>query len=144
MSVKCIQYKSGFKYQLTRRHIEQTAILPPSKIVTDYITLGVDGTLEIERGYAWDGSSGPTIDSKSSMRGSLGHDAKYQLIRLGLLDRKWRAVADTEFHQDCLTDGMWGWRARLWYEAVDRFAAGAAMPGTDPLPECAPGGDCCS
>ena len=41
------------------------------------------GDLLILKDYAWDGASGPTMDTKSIMRGALAHDGLYQLMREG-------------------------------------------------------------
>ena len=35
----------------------------------------------VEKDYAWDGPSGPTIDTSNSMRASLVHDVLYQAMR---------------------------------------------------------------
>ena len=43
---------------------------------------------------AGDGPSGPAIDTKNFMRASLVHDALYQLMRLGTLDKSRRQYAD--------------------------------------------------
>ena len=85
-----ILYREGYKYQLASTYRVQTNILPIADIVTDYILLSVTGFFTIRQGYAWDGPSGPTIDTKSAMRGSLVHDAGYQILRLGLLDQATR------------------------------------------------------
>ena len=70
-----ISYKSGFKYQLVLDYELEIKISPSSEIVTDYIVLYESRMLVIKKGYAWDGPSGPTIDTKNFMRGSLVHDA---------------------------------------------------------------------
>lgn len=76
----CILYKEGYKYQLAEEYTISIPIKPDSNIISDYIDLNNDGELVIKKGYAWDGPSGPTIDSLNFMRGSLVHDALYQLI----------------------------------------------------------------
>ena len=57
------------------------------------------------------------------MRGAVAHDVKHQLVRAGILMREDLPVADAEFHYDLVTDGMWGWRARLWVWALGKFGA---------------------
>lgn len=128
----CIRYRQGLKYQLRAPYVHKTPLRPAHGAGTDWLTLDVDGTLTIRAGYAWDGASGPTYDSKSSMRGSLVHDGLYQLIRLGLLDEKHRAEADELFHAICREDGMFGPRAWLWYHAVRIFAKPAATSAESP------------
>jgi Protein of unknown function (DUF1353) len=128
----CIRYAAGYKYQLRAAY---ATVLPeladPTRIpiVTDWIELDPDGTLRIRPGYAWDGASGPTYDSKSSMRASLVHDALYQLMRMDLLDRAaHRAPADWIFRRICKEDGMWSPRQWAWYHLVRIFADPAADP----------------
>lgn len=125
---KCIYYKSGYKYQLHKTYRDHLTIRPEVDIETRYISLSTNGELEIKDGYAWDGPSGPTIDTKSSIRGSLIHDALYQLMRMGLLDRKWKTKIDLLFEGILVDDGMWGWRARIWYRGVEKLAEGATLP----------------
>lgn len=118
-----------YKYQLTEKFAHKTNILGYD-ITTDYIRLERNGLLSIEKGYCWDGPSGPTLDTKSSIRGSLAHDALYQLIRMGLLPFSERPATDKELYRLCLEDSMWKWRAWLWYRTVGKAAASAAEPGT--------------
>lgn len=49
---------------------------------TNYYKI-IQGILYIKKGYIWDGASGPTIDTKSTIIASLVHDALYQSIREG-------------------------------------------------------------
>ena len=84
--MQCIKYKAGYKYQLKSNYAVTISIKPPADITTPYITLNAQGMLTLKDGYAWDGPSGPTIDTLTFMRGSLIHDALYQLMREGKLD----------------------------------------------------------
>jgi hypothetical protein len=63
-------------------------------------------TRRISKGYAWDGPSGPTIDTGNFMRGSLIHDALYQLMRTGNLPTSFRERADLLLRKTCIDDGM--------------------------------------
>lgn len=123
-----MKYKAGFKYQLHDGETFHTALHPKSDIRTNYITLLMGGTLKVRKGYAWDGPSGPTWDSANSMRGSLLHDAAYQLLRMGYLDPKWRSIADEELDRLLREDGMWWPRRKLWVRALKRFGSSAADP----------------
>lgn len=124
-----IRYRDGYKYQLFEDYQLAIDIKPAAFILTEYIRLDVDGMLSIKEGYAWDGPSGPTVDTKDSMRGSLVHDALYQLMREGHLDPdQHRRAADRELWRICIEDGMLKVRADAWYAAV-RFAAGGAARG---------------
>lgn len=123
-----IAYKEGYKYQLEEDYLTQIDIHLPEAIWHDYIVLTSKGSLLIKKGYAWNGASGPTVDSKSSMRGSAVHDALYQLFRLGLLPLRYKQNADEEFYKRLKEDGMWWWRAKAWYEAVEWFGGSSVDP----------------
>ena len=130
--MECITYKSGYKYQLKETYVTRIDIKPDQPIQTEYIDLVLDGTLTIKKGYAWDGPSGPTIDTLDFMRGSLVHDALYQLMRGNHLDRKkYREPADRLLQKMCKEDGMSSLRAWWVYEAVRRFGDPAADPAKD-------------
>jgi hypothetical protein len=122
-----IKYKKGFKYQLAKFYRHQVRIYAYD-IETEYISLKKTGMLIIKKGYAWDGPSGLTIDTKSSMRGSLVHDALYELLRKSYLPVGfgYRTVADMLLWEICVEDGMWKWRADIWLAAVQNFAGFAA------------------
>jgi hypothetical protein len=126
MSIKeFIVYKAGYKYQLASTYITNVDIHPVETIDADFIRLEPDGRLVIQRGYAWDGASGPTFDDETSMRASLVHDALYQLIRMGYLDTSARLIADAELYQRLIQDGMREIRARTWLYAVQQFGGWA-------------------
>ena len=123
-----IKYKKGFKYQLAKMYKCEVGICPIVDIVTAYIMLSPRGVLRIREGYAWDGASGPTFDSKTSMRGSLIHDALYQLMREGELSHHCRKQADIELYKACREDGMSWVRAKIWYNGVRIGANFASLP----------------
>jgi len=133
--MKCIAYRGGYKYQLKESYTLEIAIKPAKNIETRFIRLDTAGKLTMVEGYAWDGPSGPTIDTLTFMRGSLVHDALYQLMREKHLDHDThREAADRTLQQLCLEDGMWSVRAWWVYWAVRRFANPAADPAsTKPL-----------
>jgi len=123
-----IRYKSGYKYQLVSDFSVTTDIVWYD-ISTDYITLDNKGVLIISKGYAWDGPSGPTYDSKNSLRASLVHDSLYQCMRLGLLPSETRLYADAELNKILKEDGMWSIRRWYWMKGVRWFAGSAAREG---------------
>ena len=123
-----MKYRKGFKYQLAEDYQIKINICPVDPIKLDFISLTSDGMLSILKGYAWDGASGITIDTKSSMRGALVHDALYQLLRMKLINACWRTYADELLRDICIEDGMYKWRANMWYKAVNKLAAFAADP----------------
>jgi hypothetical protein len=82
--------------------------------------------MTIEASYAWDGSSGPTLDGSTNMRGSLVHDAGYQLMREGLLPEDYKPKFDEEFRRICIEDGMPHLRANIYFEGVHLFGGSYA------------------
>jgi len=122
-----MKYRKGYKYQLVEDEIFQINILG-FNIRTQFIDLWPNGKLIVKSGYAWDGASGPTIDTKSSMRASLGHDALYQLMRNRLLPFSARPHVDDLMLEWLLEDGMWKLRAKLWRREVGKFAGFAVLP----------------
>ncbi len=126
-----IFYREGYKYQLDRNFSLMLDIKVPSMLVYRYVSLATSGMLMISSGYAWDGPSGPTFDSRTAMRASLVHDALYQLIRVGALPHSFREYADKVFFDLCLEDGMFYARAWLWHRAL-RLAGGPAAYGQEP------------
>jgi Protein of unknown function (DUF1353) len=117
--MECISYKKGYKYQLVEEYSTDIPIKPDENIISDYINLSSDGKLVIKKGYAWDGPSGPTWDTLNFMRGSLVHDALYQLMRAEKLDKdKYREPADRLLQKMCKEDGMSSIRAWVVYQGV--------------------------
>ena len=129
--------KRSIKYVLESDHWDTTAIRGYD-IDTPFIRLTPEGRILKRAGYGWDGCSGPTKDDKTNQRGGLNHDAKYQLMRMGLLPQSCRAIADIELKQECKEDGMGKIRYWYYYEGVNDFAAYAARYGTEPKIEEAP------
>lgn len=123
--MSCIHYSSGYKYQLRADYVLPVGL--PGAAETEWLTLR-DGTLTIRNGYAWDGPSGPTIDTLNFMRGSLVHDALYQLIRLDFLSPAARVNADQLLYDLCIEDGMSKLRAWWVWIAVRKFGTGSCRP----------------
>ena len=125
-----IRYKrGGYKYQLVDEYSVKVRVIPGEDVSIDFIDLDLSGALVIRPGYAWDGPSGPTIDSKDFMRPSLVHDALYQLMRLNLVSKeRWREEADRELKKMCREDGMSRIRAWWVHRGVRKFGDPAASP----------------
>ena len=139
--MRCIAYNDGYKFQTKAAYQLAIEIKPDAAIDTDYIALDAEGHLTIKKGYAWDGPSGPVLATKSIMRGSLVHDALYQLMREEYLDKNiWREKADSILHAICIEDGMWKLYAWLVYHGVRKFADLAADPADIRPVEHAPAG----
>lgn len=111
-----IKYRSGYKYQLAADYSIKTDVKARKLVDEAFIGLTKAGTLTIRKGYAWDGPSGPVIDTKENMRASLVHDALYQLLRLEFLTGKAnRKRADKTFEKVCVADGVPKPIARTYY-----------------------------
>ena len=123
-----MKYRKGYKYQLAEDFSMMTPICPQENIITRFICLSSKGYLTISCGYAWDGCSGPTIDTDNSMIGGLVHDALYQLCRQNLLPKSFRPRIDLLFKDILIEQGMFRWRAWIWYQAVRKCASFAADP----------------
>ena len=123
--VERIAFKDGYKYQLVESYVVDIHLTGVTAI-TRWLELTSDGVLTIREGYAWDGPSGPACDTPNFMRGSLVHDACYQLLREGLLPPACRDHADRLLRDMCREDGMSAIRAWWVYQGVARFAGPAA------------------
>ncbi len=109
----CYRDVRQYKYQLVSDYTQATDIIPEKDISLEYLSLNTQGELFIKERYAWDGPSGPTIDTNTFMRGSLVHDALYQLLRSGHLKPDYRQTADELLKKINIEDGMNPFRA--WY-----------------------------
>lgn len=123
-----------YKYQLVSSY---SLFLPLNDKINgityegDYVELRDFGELVVRKGYAWDGASGPAIDTVDFMRGSLVHDALYQLIRLKILPESYRIEADRLLRKICMQDGMSRIRAWYVYVVVRVFGKFFSRPGTE-------------
>lgn len=125
-----ILYQHGFKYQLLADYLHTLPLELCQGDPVDYRFFCYDpdaGTLLIRSGYAWDGPSGPSFDTKTFMRGSLVHDAGYQLIREGKMARSSKGAWDRHMQAICLEDGMNKLRAWYCYQAVAKFGMDATI-----------------
>jgi hypothetical protein len=129
MPARCITYRGRYRYQLREEHVDEVRVTPDRGLSTEYLTLGTDGLLTIRQGYAWDGPSGPAPDWSCLMRGSLVHDALYQLMRDTDLDPDvWRDVADRDLQRMSREDGAWRIVAWIVYHALRWGGDPAARP----------------
>lgn len=131
-----IKYRKlqDYKYQLMEKYVHDTGWRLPERaaMAGGWTTLSKTGKLTIKKGYAWDGPSGPAIDTSNFMRGSLVHDALYQLMREGLLPGRKRKPADVLLWLICLEDGMSQTRADYVFHAVRVFGGRSARARTEP------------
>jgi hypothetical protein len=128
-----IRYREGFKYQLDADYVVPTPIRPDGFVLTPFLRLDTDGELAILAGFAWDGPSGPAIDTRNFMRGSLIHDALYALLREGHIGPQWRQPADEFLRTICMEDGMTSIRAWWVYLGVRVGGGPAARRGDRPV-----------
>ena len=117
--MKYSKYKYKFKVE------ENFSIELPFKIpdfVHPYASLK-DGILSVKRGYAWDGASGPIINTRDTLVASLVHDVLYQAMRLNLIkpSKENRKIADKNFFEILKMNGVNSIRRKVWYFAVRLF-----------------------
>ncbi|MHC4571232.1 MAG: hypothetical protein ACYS0C_04045 [Planctomycetota bacterium] len=135
-SKACYRKLRKYKYQLMQDYTIPIEIELGEDVDTNFIALTTTGVLTVKNRYAWDGPSGPTIDTRSFMRGSLVHDALYQLMRGKYLDyKKHRKYADELLKNICLKDGMFKFRAWYVYQIVCMFGEKNARPSEEPQDE---------
>lgn len=137
-TVGFIAYKKGFTKQICQPAFYASGIAIPKRIVTDFCVVSKKGDIWIKEGYAWNGASGPTIDTKKTECLSLFHDLWYQLIRLGLLPESYRKEGDKMLYALGRRDGMWKLRVWYWYRGVRWQGGGSAQIGTEQLIQYAP------
>lgn len=130
LSVQKILYREGYAYQLAQDYALPVGIYPDSPVETTFLRLDPNGNLEISAGYAWDGATG-MADSPDLIRGSLVHDALYQLMRLGHLSPIYRESADRLLQKICREDGMKAPLAQLVYFSVTLLANFAVDPKSE-------------
>jgi len=122
-----IKYKTADgEYQLIEPYSIPIDIFPQNDVLLTSTGLRLHrlGVLSIPVGYEWDGATGG-IDTDNFMRGSLVHDALYDLLERGAIAKKYRKVADKMLREICIEDGMSKWRAWRSYLYVRAFGGRA-------------------
>jgi hypothetical protein len=115
LSYKVISHPK-YKYELTSSiRVALKHFVPGIQVEVPGGWAGLDnGDLWIASGYAWDGASGPALDTVSILRASLVHDVIYQLIAEKRIPYvPWKDFADKEFKKLTGEDNMG--RMRRWY-----------------------------
>ena len=128
--------KVNYKYVLEEDYyicLPELLYTISTRSATTFIDVFVNTTertrkLKIHMGYAWDGCSGPTIDTEGTMEASLVHDALYQLIRLKSMPLSMRKPADKLFLHLLRRRGVNKIRRWYFYLAVRLFGKKAAQP----------------
>ena len=127
----------GYKYIVEESKVYYFPKLAFISFESKYLLLKY-GHLIIEPGYAWDGASGPTKDDKTNMRGSLVHDALYQILREGDIKAAEfvRKYADELLRDICIEDSKnkaWAKiRYGIWYNMVRKFAKRSSTSAQKP------------
>ena len=118
-----IKYKEiRWRFVLTEEYEHELTFMSlPVTISKPYYKISRNKLL-VSNDYAWDGLSGPTVDTKNSRTASLVHDVLYQAIREGVLPYMYRKEADKEFRLILKNNGMFF--LRYWY-----FWAGVRLGG---------------
>ena len=132
------KFPHRYKYQtLEEVSFETGWTLPRRQSIRSsngWVHLTGDGRLTIQRGYCWDGASGPTFDTASTMLASLVHDALYQLMRECLLPQDFRLPADICLKRIMLRDYNGSWlkwhaaRVDLWVWTLKYVGGPSAEP----------------
>ena len=117
--MKYSEYKYKFKVE------ENFSIELPFKI-PDFehpYASSKDSILSVKKGYAWDGASGPIINTRDTLVASLVHDVLYQAMRLNLIksSKENRMIADKNFFEILKMNGVNSIRRKVWYFAVKLF-----------------------
>ncbi len=126
-----MKYKKGYKYQLVEKYTTNVQVFPTLNINTPFIALTMEGLLTIQKYYAWDGASGPTLDTKDTMIPSLVHDALYQLLREGYLapySFYHLKNVDEQLDRMLRKRGMSGIRRWIWRRGLALAGGSAALP----------------
>ncbi len=122
-----MKYTAGYKYQLAGDEWTFIDIHPHEDLVAGRVTLCANGWLHITAGYAWDGAS-CAVDTQSFMRGSLIHDALYELMRKGKLPASCKSRADEVLVEICKADGMSSMRCWWVLKGLQIGGRAATLP----------------
>jgi len=116
-----------YKYKLIKDEVFVLDDNIGHKFENEFFKIFYDSII-VKSGYAWDGASGFTIDTKNSIRASLIHDVFYQCLREEILPLSLKEYADSLFKKILIQDGMNKIRANIWYIAVKRFGENSVKP----------------
>jgi hypothetical protein len=123
-------------FQLTGDHWFQSRIKTGMPCRLPFMEYDGNGWFHLQAGFCWDGPSNPLqVGSapKCQMRTSLYHDAKYRVMREGLIDPAvWKDTADEELKEVGEIDGMPSLEAEAFFVAVSEFG-GSDARGGDPI-----------
>jgi hypothetical protein len=113
-----------WKYRTLEDYKCYVGIMFGNNIDHPYVKIS-NGYMVIKEGYAWDGATW-FPDIKSIMRGSLAHDALYQMMRERIIGNDKRKYADSLLRMFCYEDGMYSILCKCVYLGVRLFASYAS------------------
>jgi hypothetical protein len=113
-----------WKYRTLEDYKCYVGIMFGNNIDHPYVKIS-NGYMVIKEGYAWDGATW-FPDIKSIMRGSLAHDALYQMMRERIIGNDKRKCADSLLRMFCYEDGMYSILCKCVYLGVRLFASYAS------------------
>lgn len=118
-----MKYWTGYKYVVAETFDVQTEIRGYD--ISDQFThLAKDGVLTIQKGYPWDGNSGPCLDTKNSLKASCVHDVLCDYINLDWLPQSLQPMVDQEYYNIATERGMWWRTARTRLLAIRWYMVG--------------------
>ena len=136
-----MKYRETRGYKFILESVERTLVpgLQGITVRNKYIRLD-NGVLTNYKNYAWDGSSIPLKKwfkwiwdaDKYCKIASLTHDALCQLMREGLLDRKYKEYIDGLYRDMCVQGGMSAKQANRRYRWLRRFGDPYIQPEENP------------
>jgi hypothetical protein len=118
-----------WKYKTCEEYKVYVGLMFGGNVNHPYVKIS-KGYIEIKEGYMWDGATF-CPDFMEIIRGSLVHDALYQMIREGLIRQDRRKKADELLASICVEDGMSQILASIVYFAVRLFAGYAVKKRED-------------
>lgn len=107
-------------YTLLEAYTAQTFVMGETASCEE-CSLLANGQLIINKGFVWDGPSGPAVDTANTLMPSALHDGLYRLIRLGYLLKHNRLNADKSYRDSLKTWGVSWWRRTMHFKGVDWF-----------------------
>lgn len=132
-----MKYKSGYRYISQEAVVVDLGSALHAPLQAPFASIAAE-TLCVMARYAWDGASFTPFrwfgTPKAWLTPSLVHDALYQLIREGLLDRQYREAADRLFREMLIDRGVWQWVAWVAYWSV-RVCGNFAVRTVNPVRE---------
>jgi len=112
-----VKYKHGFRFYLAEDFSLKIDDLPDENVLPLYKIAMSKGMLTISKGYMWDRG----FRGKEFIRGTLVHEALYQLIRLGYLPYEWRKKSNEIYYSLLVDDGAPKLFAWLLKKCADLF-----------------------